>query len=130
MAMLRTEALHRFHRFVQHHAVWHVDAVLQFVGGDAQRGALDRIDFFHRAVEIGRERGIEFGAVRVDAVDQFLEIRQIGDLARLLMRELDDDVAGAAAGDLPCVDGLQRAPASAGAQYGIDAIGATGMMPT
>lgn len=38
----------------------------------------------HRAVEERRQRRVEFLAVRVDAVDEFLEIRKMGDFARLL----------------------------------------------
>ena len=124
VAVFGAETLHRFHRFVQHHAIRHVDAVLQFVGGDAQRGALDGVNLFHRAVEIRRQRGVEFGAVRVDAVDEFLEVHEVGDFARLLVCELGDDVAGVGAGHLPRVQRLQRAAAGAGAQHGVYAIGA------
>ena len=63
--------------------------------------------------------------MRVDAVDEFLEVHEVGDFARLLVRELGHDVAGVGAGHLPGVHGLQRAAAGAGAQHGVDAIGAT-----
>ena len=122
VAVLGAEAFHRFQRLVDHDAVRHVLAVREFVGGDAQRGALDRIDVLDGAVEEGRERGVERIAVRIDTVDEILEVGQVGDLARLLVGELGDDVARAGAGQLPGIDGLQRATARAGAQDRIDAI--------
>ena len=47
-------------RLVDDHPVRHVEAVQQFVGGDAQHGALDRIDFLDVAVEERLQRGVEF----------------------------------------------------------------------
>ena len=112
VAVLGAETLHRLQRLVDDDAVRHVLAVGEFVGGDAQRGALDRVHLVDAAVEVLRERGVERSAVGLDAVDEILEVSEIGDLAGLLVRELGDDVARAGAGELPGVDGLQRAAAA------------------
>ena len=59
VAVFGAEALHRSQRLVDDDAVRHVLAVGEFIGGDAQRGALDRVDLVDAAVEVRRERGVE-----------------------------------------------------------------------
>jgi hypothetical protein len=127
VAVFGAEAFDRLHRFVQHHAVRHVRAIFQFVGGDAQPGALDRIHFVDAAVQMRAEQSVQGPDVGADAVNQIFEVRQIGDLAGLFVRELGDDVAGAGAGHLPSVNRLQGAAPGAGAQYRVYAVRAVVM---
>ncbi len=49
---------------------------------------LDRVDFFHAAIQIRRQRGVELGTVAQHAFDQVFEIGQVGHFVRLLMRKL------------------------------------------
>src|SRR5690625_4000023 len=126
VAVLGAKALDGAQCLVDHHPVGHVDAVLQFVGSDAQHRALDLVDLLDAAVQERLQRGIEGGAMGQHPAHQVLEIFQVRDFVRLLVRELGDHFLRLAAGDLPGVDGLQRAPARTGAVDGIDAVGAPG----
>src|SRR5690606_1677790 len=68
------------------------------------------------------QRGVELRVVAEHAAHQVLEILEVGDLARLLVRELGDHLLRAAAGHLPGVHRLQRAPAGARARDLVDAV--------
>src|SRR5690606_32686615 len=70
------------------------------------------------------QRRVELGAPGQHPAHQVLEILQVGNFVRLLMGELGDDLLRPAAGDLPGVDRLQRAPPGAGALHRVDAVGA------
>src|SRR5690606_6113115 len=74
MAVLGAETLHRLQRLVDHHPVGHVDAMAQLVGGDAQHGALDRVDLADRTVEEGRKCRVDVAAVGFHATHQVFEI--------------------------------------------------------
>src|SRR5690606_5826734 len=122
VAVLGPEALDRAQGLVDHHPVGHVDAVLQLVGGDAQHGTLYLVDLLDAAVQERGQRGVERIAVGKHAAHQVLEVFQVGDLVRLLMGELGDHFLRLAAGHLPGVDGLQRAPPRAGAVDRVHAV--------
>ena len=62
VAVLGTEALGGVDRLVDHHPVRHVDAMPQFVGGDAQRRAFDLVDLLDFAVDELGESAVEFRA--------------------------------------------------------------------
>src|SRR5690606_35763157 len=124
VAVLGAEALDGLQGLVDHHPVGHVDAVAQLVGGDAQHGALDRIDFGDPAVEEGLQRGVQVATVGFHAAHQVLEVLEVGDFLRLLVRELGDGVARVHARQLHRVHRLQRAPARARAPHGVDAAAA------
>src|SRR5690606_13376036 len=67
---------------------------------------------------------IEVAAVGLDAAHQVLEVLEVGDFMRLLVRELRDGVACVHARQLHGVHRLQRAPARARARHRVDAAGA------
>ena len=58
----------------------------------------------------------------IDAAHQVLEVFEVGDFMRLLVRELRDHVARAGARHLPRIDSLQRATARTRTGNGIDSI--------
>src|SRR5690606_1391358 len=94
---------------VDHHPVRHVDAVQQFVRGDAQGRPLDMVDLPDLAIDESREFRVQLGDMPEDAAHQVLEVLEVGDFMRLLVRELRDHLLGVAARYLPGVDRLQRA---------------------
>src|SRR5690606_9901702 len=122
VAVLGTEALGAVDGLIDHDPVRDVQAVAQLVGGDAQRGALDLVHLRDAAVDEFVQRGVQFGVVAEHAAHQVLEVLQVGDFARLLVRELRDHLLRAAAGHLPGVHRLQRAPAGARARDLVDAV--------
>src|SRR5690606_25888568 len=107
VAVLGAEALGAVDGLVDHHAERDVRAVAQFVGGDAQRGALDLVHLLDAAVQVRGQRLVDAGALPKHALHEVLEVRQVGNLVRLLVRELGDHLLRRAAGHLPLVHGLQ-----------------------
>ena len=100
---------------------FHKSQLLYGVDADAQRRALDRIDAIDLAVEMRRQRGIQLGAMRLDAAHEILEIVEVGDLHVLLVAELVDHARDRVAAELPCIERLQRAAPRARARSRIDA---------
>ena len=47
--------------FVEHHAPWHVDAVLQFIRAQPHDGVLDRGNFQPWTIEVRLDQRIELG---------------------------------------------------------------------
>ena len=77
VAVLGPEALGGIDRLVDDHAIRHVRAMQQFVGGDAQGGALDLVDFFHGAIDESRQCGVKLTTARQHAADEVLEVLEI-----------------------------------------------------
>src|SRR5690606_40729988 len=89
----------------------------------------DRVDLGHRAVEEGLQRRVQVAAVGLDAAHQVLEVLEVGDCVRLLVRELGNRVAGIDARELHRIHRLQRTPARARTPDGVDAAIAVGSTP-
>src|SRR6185312_10963312 len=123
VAVVGAEALGDLDRLVDDHAVRHVGAVLQLIRGEAQRGALDGVDLGHFAIKVGAQGGIQRVDVFFDAVQQVLEVVEVGHFHVLLVAELLDHRVHVAAGKLPRVQRLQRTATGTRAGGEIDALG-------
>ena len=65
--------------------------------------------FFHLAINMGTDPGIESGKMFLDPTQQVLEILQVGNFHVLLVAELLDHLRHAVATHLPGIDRLQCA---------------------
>src|SRR5690606_3675556 len=94
----------------------------QFGGRDAQHGTLDLVDLLDAAVEERLQRGVELAPVLLDPAHQVLEVLEVGDFLRLLVRELRYRILRVGAGNLHGVHRLQRATPRARTRGVVDAV--------
>src|SRR5690606_37402705 len=102
-----TEQLGQLDTFVQHHTVWHVDAMDQLEGTDTQDHFLHLRQFNDLAIQRRLQRFVQFRDMRRHAVQQFVEILAINFLHIVVATELHLDIGQVIARQLPLVQRLQ-----------------------